>query len=31
MFENGQFFEVHVDAPLEVVEARDVKGPYKMV
>ncbi|WP_410832023.1 adenylyl-sulfate kinase [Paraburkholderia sp. SIMBA_030] len=30
LFENGQFFEVHVDAPFEVVEARDVKGLYKM-
>lgn len=29
LFEAGQFLEVHVDAPLEVVEARDVKGLYK--
>lgn len=29
LFANGQFIEVHVDAPLEVVEARDVKGLYK--
>lgn len=29
LFEAGQFFEVHVDAPLAVVEARDVKGLYK--
>ncbi len=25
----GEFVEVHVDAPLEVTEARDVKGLYK--
>jgi bifunctional enzyme CysN/CysC len=25
----GEFMEVFVDAPLEVVEARDVKGLYK--
>ena len=25
----GEFVEVHVDAPLEVVEARDVKGLYR--
>lgn len=30
LFASGQFFEVHVDAPLEVVEARDTKGLYKM-
>jgi adenylylsulfate kinase len=29
LFANGQFFEVHVDAPLEVVEARDTKGLYR--
>ncbi|MFL9910567.1 adenylyl-sulfate kinase [Paraburkholderia sp. RL17-337-BIB-A] len=29
LFASGQFFEVHVDAPFEVVEARDVKGFYK--
>jgi adenylyl-sulfate kinase len=29
LFEAGQFVEVHVDAPFEVVEARDVKGLYK--
>lgn len=29
LFANGQFIEVHVDASLEVVEARDVKGLYK--
>ena len=26
---DGEFFEVHVDTPLEVAEARDVKGLYK--
>ncbi len=25
----GEFFEVHVDTPLEVAEARDVKGLYR--
>src|SRR5207249_9063488 len=25
----GQFFEVHVDTPLEVAEERDVKGLYR--
>ena len=25
----GEFFEVHIDAPLEAAEARDVKGLYK--
>ncbi len=25
----GEFFEIHVDAPLEVAEARDPKGLYK--
>ncbi|WP_240159339.1 adenylyl-sulfate kinase [Burkholderia sp. Ax-1724] len=29
LFDDGQFFEVHVDAPLAVVESRDVKGLYK--
>ncbi|MGF6641438.1 adenylyl-sulfate kinase [Paraburkholderia sp. MM6662-R1] len=29
LFGIGQFFEVHVDAPLEVVEARDPKGLYR--
>lgn len=29
LFGAGQFIEVHVDAPFEVVEARDVKGLYK--
>jgi adenylyl-sulfate kinase len=29
LFAIGQFFEVHVDAPFEIVEARDVKGLYK--
>ncbi|MFM0184914.1 adenylyl-sulfate kinase [Paraburkholderia nemoris] len=29
LFEAGQFFEIHVDAPLEVVEARDTKGLYR--
>jgi bifunctional enzyme CysN/CysC len=28
LFEVGEFFEIHVDAPLEVVEARDQKGLY---
>ncbi len=28
LFEPGEFFEVHVDAPLAVAEARDVKGLY---
>ena len=26
---SGEFIEVHVDTPLEVAEARDVKGLYK--
>jgi len=30
LFASGQFFEVHVDAPLSVVESRDPKGLYKM-
>ena len=25
----GEFFEIHVDTPLEVAEARDVKGLYR--
>ncbi len=29
MVEDGEFWEVHVDAPLEVAEKRDVKGLYK--
>jgi bifunctional enzyme CysN/CysC len=29
MIEDGEFFEIHVDTPLEVAEARDVKGLYK--
>jgi bifunctional enzyme CysN/CysC len=29
LFEDGEFFEVHVDTPLAVAEARDVKGLYK--
>ncbi|MGF6965269.1 adenylylsulfate kinase [Paraburkholderia sp. WC7.3g] len=29
LFSSGQFFEVHVDAPLHVVEARDPKGLYR--
>nr|WP_319391656.1 sulfate adenylyltransferase subunit CysN [uncultured Cohaesibacter sp.] len=28
MLEEGEFFEVYVDTPLEVCEARDVKGLY---
>ncbi|NNJ74180.1 MAG: sulfate adenylyltransferase subunit CysN [Anderseniella sp.] len=28
MLEDGEFIEVHVDTPLEVCEARDVKGLY---
>ncbi len=28
MLEPGEFIEVHVDTPLEVAEARDVKGLY---
>lgn len=27
--EDGEFIEIHVDTPLEVAEARDVKGLYK--
>jgi len=29
MFEPGEFVEIHVDTPLEVVEARDPKGLYR--
>ncbi|WP_284615327.1 sulfate adenylyltransferase subunit CysN [Aquabacterium humicola] len=29
LVEAGEFLEVHVDTPLEVAEARDVKGLYK--
>jgi bifunctional enzyme CysN/CysC len=29
LFDSGEFIEVFVDAPLEVCEARDVKGLYK--
>jgi bifunctional enzyme CysN/CysC len=29
LFEHGEFFEVFVDAPLEVAESRDPKGLYK--
>ncbi|MGF6987076.1 hypothetical protein QFZ99_006617 [Paraburkholderia atlantica] len=29
LFADGQFFEVHVDAPLHVVESRDTKGLYR--
>jgi bifunctional enzyme CysN/CysC len=29
MIEDGEFFEIHVDTPLEVAEERDVKGLYK--
>ena len=29
MAEEGEFFEIHVATPLEVAEARDVKGLYK--
>lgn len=29
LFDEGQFIEVHVDAPLEVCEERDPKGLYK--
>lgn len=31
LFPAGQFFEVHVNAPLSVCEARDPKGLYKKV
>lgn len=29
LFQPGHFVEIHVDTPLEVAEARDVKGLYK--
>jgi adenylylsulfate kinase-like enzyme len=29
LFQEGEFFEVFVDTPLEVCEARDPKGLYK--
>ena len=29
MIDSGEFIEIHVDTPLEVAEARDVKGLYK--
>lgn len=29
LVEDGEFFEIHVDTPLAVAEARDVKGLYK--
>lgn len=29
LLDDGEFIEVHVDTPLEVAEARDVKGLYK--
>jgi adenylyl-sulfate kinase len=29
LFEPGRFFEIHVDAPLAVAEARDPKGLYR--
>ncbi|MBC7957055.1 MAG: adenylyl-sulfate kinase, partial [Cytophagales bacterium] len=29
LFEEGEFIEVHVDTPLDVAEARDVKGLYR--
>jgi len=29
MLPEGEFIEIHVDTPLEVAEARDVKGLYK--
>lgn len=29
LFEPGEFFEVHVDTPLEVAEIRDPKGLYR--
>ena len=29
LFRSGEFIEVFVDTPLEVAEARDVKGLYK--
>lgn len=29
LFEAGEFIEIHVDTPLDVAEARDVKGLYR--
>ena len=29
LVEQGEFFEIHMDVPLAVVEQRDVKGLYK--
>jgi adenylylsulfate kinase len=29
MVEHGDFIEIHCDAPIEVCEARDIKGMYK--
>jgi bifunctional enzyme CysN/CysC len=29
MIAPGEFFEIHVDTPLEIAEQRDVKGLYK--
>ena len=29
LFEEGEFFEIFVDTPLEVAELRDPKGLYK--
>ena len=29
MLPDGEFIEVHIDTPLEIAEARDVKGLYK--
>jgi bifunctional enzyme CysN/CysC len=29
LLEAGEFIEVHVDTPLDVAEARDVKGLYR--
>ena len=29
MMPEGEFVEIHIDTPLDVAEARDVKGLYK--
>jgi bifunctional enzyme CysN/CysC len=29
LLDEGEFFEIHIDTPLDVAEARDVKGLYK--
>ena len=29
LVKDGEFFEIHVDTPLEVAEQRDVKGLYR--